>query len=229
MVPRSEIVSISLDAGLDEVLELMRQHQLSRIPVYEGKPEKILGIVHYKDFLTVWHDRRAAAERRRPVPGFHIRYLMTKPPFVPETKPVNQLVDDFRTEHSHMALVVDEFGSVVGLVTLEDALEQIFGEIEDEHDVHLPPVTDHSPVVELEGGANIRDLEVQYDIELPVDAGFETLAGFVLHRLGRIPNAGDTVEYENYRFTVLSMDRNRIAKIRVERFETDTGKTAPPD
>jgi CBS domain containing-hemolysin-like protein len=229
MVPRNEIISIPLDAGLDQVLQLMREHQLSRIPVYEGEPEHIVGIVHYKDFLTVWNDRRLAAERHRPVPRFHIRYLMTKPPVVPETKPVNQLVDDFRTEHSHMALVVDEFGSVVGLVTLEDALEQIFGEIEDEHDVHLPPVTDHSPVVELEGGANIRDLEMQYAIELPVDAGFETLAGFVLHRLGRIPSSGDTVEYEDYRFTVLSMDRNRIAKIKVERFEAETGEDEPPD
>ena len=222
MVPRHEIVSIPLDAGLDEVLALMHEHQFSRVPVYQGEPEHIVGIVHYKDFLTVWHDRRAAAERRRPVPTFHIRYLMTKPAVVPETKPVNQLIDDFRTEHSHMAIVVDEFGSVVGLVTLEDALEQIFGEIEDEHDIHLPAVMDQSPVLELEGGANIRDLEMHYAIELPVDAGFETLAGFLLQRLGKIPGAGDMVEYGAYRFTVLAMDRNRIAKIKVERLETES-------
>ena len=216
MVPRSEIVSVPADASVDDVLELMNEHQFSRIPVYENEPEHIIGIVHYKDLLTVWHERRVATEKRQPVRRFDLRRLMKKPFVAPETKPLNQLVDDFRKQHSHMAIVVDEFGTVVGVVTLEDVLEQIFGEIEDEHDVHLAPVAAVASVLELEGGINIRDLETQYGIEVPVDAGFETLAGFLLYRLGCIPKTGDRVKHEGYGFTVLEMEGNRIARVRIE-------------
>ena len=219
MVPRSEITSVNVNADLDEVLTVMHQHQFSRLPVYEGEPEKVIGVVHYKDVADVWWERRAAAGERRRAPQFGLRFLMRKPFVVPETKPVNQLVDDFRGEHSHMAIVVDEFGTVVGLVTLEDVLEQIFGEIEDEHDAHLPPLVSHAPELELDGRINIRDLETQYGIVLPVDAGFETLAGFLLDRLGYIPQGGETVDYDGLRFTVVAMDRNRIARVKIERPE----------
>jgi len=221
MVPRNEIVSTPVDAGLDEVLAIMNEHKLSRIPVYQGEPEYIVGIVHYKDLMAVWHERRSATSQQNAVRRFDLRRLVRKPFVVPETKPVNQLIDGFRAEHSHMALVVDEFGSVVGVVTLEDALEQVFGEIEDEHDVPLPPVVYHSSKLDLEGNINIRDLETQYGIDLPVDAGFETLAGYVLYRLGKIPETGDSVEGEDFRFTVLEMERNRIAKVKVERLERE--------
>lgn len=226
MVPRSNIISMPVDASIDDVLTLMDKHQLSRIPVYENKPEDIIGIIHYKDLLTVWHDRRAAAGKRQSVRRFDLRHLMRKPFVAPETKPLNQLIDDFRKKHVHMAIVVDEFGTVVGLVTLEDVLEQIFGEIEDEHDVHLPPAIPAPAVLELEGAVNIRDLETQHGIEVPVDAGFETLAGFLLYRLGRIPAAADIVEHEGYKFTVVEMERNRIARVRIERIEA-AGE--PPD
>jgi len=219
MVPRSEILSVPVDASLDDVLKLVDENHFSRIPVYENEPEHIVGIVHYKDILAMWRQRRTATAKRRSVPKFDLRLLLTKPVVVPETKPVNQLIDDFRGEHAHIAIVVDEFGSVVGLVTLEDALEQIFGEIEDEHDVHLVTTVYDSPELEIEGSVPIRDLETQYRIELPIDAGFETLAGFLLFRLGNIPAAGETVEYDNHRFTVLEMDRNRIVRVRIERSE----------
>jgi len=216
MVPRSEIVSVPVHMSFDELLPLLNEHKLSRVPVYEDKPEQIVGIVHYKDLLTVWHDRRTSTERRRAVPRFSLRHLMTRPFVVPETKPLNQLIDDFRREHSHMALVVDEFGTVVGLVTMEDALEQIFGEIEDEHDAHLPPVVPLTDVLEIDGATSIRDLEVQHAIELPVDAGFETLAGYLLYRLGYIPRPGDTLESDGYLFTILEMEKKRIARVKVE-------------
>ena len=219
MVPRGEIISVSSDSSLDDILALMQEHQFSRLPIYESQPEHIIGIVHYKDLLTVWHDRRAATSKRRPVPRFDVRHFMRKPFVVPETKPVNQLINDFRNEHSHMAIVVDEFGTVIGLVTLEDVLEQIFGEIEDEHDVHLPPVMSASPVLEIEGTVNIRDLETLHGIEVPVEAGYETLAGFILQRLGYIPRPGDQVVHENYLLTVLNMERNRIVRVRIEKTE----------
>ncbi len=222
MVPRSEVISVPIDASLDDILRVGTDHQLSRIPVYEGEPERIIGIVHAKDLLTVWRRWRSAG---RPG-GFNLRFMISPPFVVPETKPVNQLIDEFREKRSHMALVVDEFGAVVGVVTLEDVLEQIFGEIEDEHDVHLPPA-ESAPVLELDGGFNIRDLQTQYGIELPVDAGFETLAGFILSRLGHIPEAGAEIEYEGYRFTVLEMEKNRIAKVLVVRLDGQEAAEQP--
>jgi CBS domain containing-hemolysin-like protein len=127
------------------------------------------------------------------------------------------MIDEFRQAHVHMALVVDEFGTIVGLLTLEDVLEEIVGEIEDEHDPHGPRPTLGQAVIDLDGSMSIRDLDVQYGIELPTDAGFETLAGFLLFRLGYIPHAGESVEYGDRRFTILEMEHNRIVRVRIEK------------
>jgi CBS domain containing-hemolysin-like protein len=134
---------------------------------------------------------------------------------VPETKPLHQLLEDFRSSHTHLAMVVDEFGTFTGLVTLEDVLEQVFGEIADEHDVRRPLPVAGAPVVELDGSTNIRDLSSLYGIELPGDAGFETLAGFLLHQFGYIPAAGESLTHDGRTFIVESMDRNRIARVKI--------------
>jgi CBS domain containing-hemolysin-like protein len=217
MVPRHEFVSAPVEAGLDELLEIFNEHKYSRILVYEREPEHIIGIIYAKDLLEVWHQRRVARARQRPVPPFDLRRALKNPPVVPETKPLVQLIDTFRLSHVHMALVVDEFGSVTGLVTLEDVLEQVFGEIEDEHDVRIPPQPSVWDRLELDGTINIRDLQTQHGIELPANAGFETLAGFLLYSLGAIPQAGETVSHGDLRFTVIEMERNRIAKVTVDK------------
>ncbi len=216
MVPRHEIVSVSVDSSLDLVLRRMRENQYSRVPVYQGDPEHIIGYVHYKDMMRIWEERRIAIERKRDVRPFHLSRVLRKPLIVPETKPLNDLIDEFRTTHKHMAMVVDEFGTIVGLVTLEDALEQILGEIGDEHDVQRPRQSAEARVLELEGSTTIRDLDTRYGLELPGDAGFETLAGFLLFQLGYIPKQGDIVEYGGRRFTILEMYHNRIARVGVE-------------
>lgn len=217
MVPRNQIVSVSVDASLDQVLRRMREHEYSRLPVYETSPEHIIGYVHYKDMMRIWEDRRIANAKRRPLPPFHLSRVLRKPLVVPETKPLNDLIDEFRETHIHMAIVVDEFGTIVGLVTLEDALEQIFGEIGDEHDVKRPRPATEAKLIEVDGTITIRDLDTQYGLELPGDAGFETLAGFLLFQLGYIPKVGDTVEYGHRRFTILAMVHNRIARVKIER------------
>jgi Hemolysins and related proteins containing CBS domains len=219
MVPRNDIVSLEVNSSLDAVLRTMTDTQYSRVPVYEGKPENIIGFIHYKDLLPVWEERRRSNERRRPVPQFQLRKLIHKPLVVPESKPASQLIDDFRKSHKHLALVVDEFGTIVGLVTFEDVLEQVFGEIEDEYDVRRPLPAREAEVLELEGSTSIQDLKTQYGIELPTEAGFETLAGFLLFRLGYIPVAGESVQEGDLRFIILEMDRNRIARVRIERLQ----------
>jgi CBS domain containing-hemolysin-like protein len=217
MVARNDIVSISVDAPLDNVLRLLIDHQYSRLPVYEKKPENIIGVVHYKDLMRVWEERRLAIERRRPLLPYRLRPLLRKPLVIPESKPLNQLLDEFRKSRNHMAIVVDEFGTISGMVTLEDVMEQVFGPIGDEHDEFREAPSMEARVLELEASTSIRNLETEYGIELPGDAGFETLAGFLLFQLGKIPKVGDTVELGDRRFTILEMDKNRIARVRIEK------------
>jgi CBS domain containing-hemolysin-like protein len=219
MVPRHDMVSISIDATLDQVLRTMILEQHSRLPVYEGTPEKIVGLLHYKDLLPVWQERRKAILSSRQSRAFQVKRVMRRHMVVPESKPVSQMLDEFRHGNSHMAMVVDEFGTIVGMLTVEDVLEQIVGRIEDEHDEKVNRRDMEADEVELDGATRIRDLESEYGIEVPSDAGFETLAGFLLFKLGEIPHAGESVEYNGRRYTVLEMERNRIARVRIEKAE----------
>jgi len=217
MVPRHDIVCISSEATLDDVLRTMIEHQHSRLPVYEGRPEKIIGILHYKDLLPIWEERRRAIRSGRRSRAFRVDRLLRPHMVVPESKPVSQMLEEFRKRRSHMAMVVDEFGTIVGLLTAEDVLEQIVGRIEDEHDEAIEKARHEAADIEVDGTIRIRDLETVYGIELPPDAGFETLAGFLLFQLGEIPHNRENVEYAGRRYTVLEMDRNRIARVRIEK------------
>ncbi|MGA2773007.1 MAG: hemolysin family protein [Bryobacteraceae bacterium] len=215
MVPRNDIVSIPVDATLDQVLQTMLGKRHSRLPVYEGAPEKIVGILHYKDLLPVWEERRRAIRSGRPSRAFHITRLIRPHLVVPETKPLAQMLEEFQRGNSHIAMVVDEFGTIVGMLTVKDVLEDVVGKIEDEHDEKSVRRAPEAEETELDGATRIRDLEAEFGIEIPADAGFETLAGFLLFRLGKIPSVGESVEYEGRRYTVLEMDRNRIARVRI--------------
>jgi len=219
MTPRHNIVSLPVDAPLDQVLAVMSENKFSRIPVYEDRPEQIIGIVHYKDLMRVWDERRFAHDSRRATRPFRLRRFVRKPVVVPETKPLNQLIDEFRTSHTHMALVVDEFGTISGLVTLEDVLEQVFGDIGDEHDAVRPEPASGEKALDLEGSTTIRDLETRHNVALPAEAGFETLAGFLLFQFGHIPKEKEHVEYGGRRFTIAKMDRNRIANVTIEKLD----------
>lgn len=217
MVPRNDMVAISATAGLDEVLHTMIAQRHSRLPVYEAAPEKIVGVLHYKDLLPVWEERRDAIRTGRPSRAFRIARHMRRHLVVPETKPLSQMLEEFRQTRSHMAMVVDEFGTIVGMVTLKDVLEQVVGRIEGEHEERPEPRPHEANEVELDGATRIRDLESDFGLEIPADAGFETLAGFLLYRLGEIPRPGESVEYQGRRYTVLAMDRNRIARVKIEK------------
>jgi CBS domain containing-hemolysin-like protein len=225
MVPRNDIVSVPAEAPLEQVLRTLVENQYTRVPVFAGGPEEIIGILHYKDLLPLWQRSQAAARTHTPLPPFRLAALVRKHLVVPESKPLNQMIDEFRQNHAHMAMVVDEFGTIVGLLTFEDVLEQVFGEIEDEHDVRRPRPSLATSVIELEGTASILDIESQYGIELPANAGFQTLAGFLLFRLGYIPQAGEAVEYGGRRFTILEMDHHRIVRVRMEKLPAPPAAT----
>ena len=214
MVSRNDIISVPKGAPLDQVLHTMIESQHSRLPVFDNG--KVLGILHYKDLLPVWEERRRSIRSGRPSRSFRLARLLRPHLVVPESKPVSQMLEEFRKGQSHMAIVVDEFGTIAGLLTVEDVLEQVVGKIEDEHDEKIERAAETADI-ELDGTTRILDLESEYGIEISVDGGFETLAGFLLYRLGEIPHVGQSVDDGGRRYTVLEMDRNRIARVRVER------------
>jgi putative hemolysin len=221
MVPRPKIFSFPADLTLDEAVARVVEEQHSRIPVYDPQrgPEHIVGILYAKDLMR-WMRLRVSLSPAQPaaarVAKMPISQIMRDVLVVPETKPLGDLLNEFKQRKRHLAVVVDEFGSTAGVVTVEDVLEQLVGEIEDEFDVAgLAPLKAGATMV-LEGSANILDLESQYQLVLPRDQGFETLAGFVLSRLQKIPHAGESFDYDGRRFTVVEMEGHRIAKVRIE-------------
>src|SRR5256886_2543691 len=226
MVPRPDILSLPGDLTLDEALGRVVEEQHSRIPVYDPKsgPEHIIGVLYAKDLMR-WTRLRLTASPLQPmaarIPMMRISQIMHDVLVVPETKPLTELLDEFKERKRHMAVVVDEFGSTAGVITVEDILEQLVGEIEDEFDVPPPQQAEIEGkiAVVLEGSVSIRDLESQYQLSLPRDSGFETLAGFVLARLQKIPRVGDGFDYDGHRYTVEEMEGHRIARVKIEKLE----------
>jgi CBS domain containing-hemolysin-like protein len=226
MVPRPDIFSLPGDLTLSDALGRVVEEQHSRIPVYDPQrgPEHIIGVLYAKDLMR-WTRLRLTATPDQPVAArvsaMRISQIMHDVLVVPETKVLTELLEEFRERKRHLAVVVDEFGSTAGVITVEDVLEQIVGEIEDEFDVApvQQDLVEGKIAVVLEGSASIRDLESQYQLLLPRDSGFETLAGFILARLQKIPRQGESFDYEGHRYTVQELDGHRIAKVRIEKLE----------
>jgi putative hemolysin len=217
MTPRGKIFSLPADMPVEAASGRIIEEQHSRIPVYDpalGR-EHIIGIVHSKDVSRLMHFRALSSTA---VPGsMTLRQVMREALVAPETKPAVEMLEEFKERHRLMAIVVDEFGSTLGLVTAEDVLEQIVGELEDEFDVgrHLSPLAAGESMV-LEGSVSLRDLVTQLRWKLPREAGVETLAGLVLWKLGHIPAVDEAVVVTGKRFTVVEMEGNRVARVRVE-------------
>jgi len=221
MVPRPDIFSVPGNLSLEEALQSVVDEQHSRIPVYDPLrgPEHIIGVLYAKDLMRWLRYRVNRTASGRPVTrpsGLQVRHVMREVLVVPETKPLSDLLNEFKERKRHLAVVVDEFGSTAGLVTVEDVLEQLVGEIEDEFDIAEPSFAPGAASMTLDGSANIRDLDSQYHIVLPRDEGFETLGGFVLTQLQKIPAVGDSFEYQGRRYTVANMDGLRVGGVRIE-------------
>jgi CBS domain containing-hemolysin-like protein len=227
MVPRPDIFSLPADLTLDESLARVVEEQHSRVPVYDPQRgrEHIIGVLYSKDLMR-WMRLRMTLSPNQAVSSriakMQVSQVMRNVLVVPETMVLTDLLAEFKTRKRHLAVVVDEFGSTAGVVTVEDVLEQLVGEIEDEFDIppSTQPALDEDTALVLEGSVNIRDLESQYQLVLPNDAGFETLAGFVLSRQQKIPKVGDSFEFEGRRYTVEEMDGHRIAKVKIEALQS---------
>jgi putative hemolysin len=223
MVPRTRIFSLPADLNLDEALSRVIDDQHSRVPVYDPQrgPEHIIGVLYAKDLmrwtrLRLGHGAPPPAATR--IAQMKIAHVMHDVLVVPETKSLLELLGEFQQRKRHLAVVVDEFGSTAGVISVEDVLEQLVGELEDEFDVAStqPAVTDANAPLVLDGAVNIRDLESQYELKLPQDEGFETLAGFLLSRLQKMPAGGEAFDYDGHRFVVEKLEGHRIATVRIE-------------
>lgn len=216
MVPRPKITCLAMTQDLHALLQHVVEDRYSRVPIYEGSPDHIIGILNTKDLLRVTFDR---LRMRVPLDApLDLKALLYQPMIVPEAMSLAQMLDEARTRHSQMALVVDEFGTFVGLATMEDLLEQIVGEIQDEYDREEKAIHRVAEnVLVVDGSINLRELADDYEVALPRGAGYETLAGFVLAQLGMIPRGGETFVFDGRRFTVLEMEGRRVARVRVEK------------
>ena len=250
MTPRQRIFSLPSNMPVEEASAHVIEHMNSRVPVYDETrgPEHIIGVVYSKDLSRLMFFRprtqqrppqsapasSAAARPPNPQLGLpfvelRLRQVMREVLVVPETKSALALLREFQKRRRQMAIVVDEYGSTVGLVTAEDAIEQLTGELEDEFDDPARPVLANAQgTLMLEGGANLRDLETQMQWSLPRDGGVETLAGFMLTRLGHIPRVGENIEYDGRRLTVMEMEGRRIAKIRVDKIAEEPAASNMP-
>ena len=217
MIPRPDMHTLPVESALDDVMKAFATTQRSRIPVYRASLDQILGFVHIKDMMWVLLDRERRMEENLPPPPFDLRRVLREVLIVPETKPASELLLELRTRHVGMAAVVDEFGSILGLVTMEDILEQMVGEIHDEFDVVEKPLTLADGALIFDAALNVRDLDAQYNITLPEDPAYATVGGFVLDQLGFIPKGGESFEHGNFRFSVVEMDGKRVARVKIQR------------
>jgi len=217
MVPRPDVHMLPVEASLEETMKTFATTQRSRIPVYHGTPDQMMGFVHIKDMLWILLDRERRAEEGLPPPDFQLRRVLRDILIVPESKLVSELLIELRARRAFIAMVVDEFGSILGLVTLEDVLEQLVGEIHDEYDVIERPLTLADGALIFDASLNVRDLETQYHIVIPDDPSYQTVGGFVLSQLGFIPRGGESFEFNGLRFSVVEMDRRRIARVKIQR------------
>ena len=220
MTPRGKIFSLPADLPIERASARIVEEQHSRVPVYDpaGGPERIIGIVYSKDISRLMHFRSVAlALGGKGESGLTLRQVMRELMVVPETKSAMELLQEFQETRRHIAIVVDEFGTTVGLVTAEDAIEQLVGELEDEFDIAAKSLQlQTAGVMSLDGTTTLRDLDTQLHWGFPRESGAETLAGFLLAQFGHIPHIGEVVEYGSRRFTVAEMAGRRIARVNVE-------------
>src|ERR1700742_1409886 len=219
MTPRGKIFSLPADMPLQQASARIVEEQHSRIPVYDPftGPEYIIGVVYSKDISRLMHFRTVALTMGgQGESGITLREVMREITVVPETKLAIDLLQEFQERRRHLAIVVDEFGSTVGLVTAEDVLEQVVGELEDEFDISRSPLFSTTGAMTLDGSTPLRDLGNQLHWSFPRETGVETIAGFLLAHLGHIPSVGETMEYDGRRYQVAEMSGHRISRVVVE-------------
>lgn len=211
MTPRTEMHAVPASCSLDEAIQKSQESGHSRLPVYEADLDHIIGVLYVRDALAFWSQRHTS-----PPP---LTAIMRAPFFVPETKKVNELLREFRQLKTQLAVIVDEYGGTSGLVTLEDLIEEIVGDLSDEYDrepdTGIRELDDNTFVVD--GAISVYDLNDALDIHIPVAPDFDTVGGYIMYKLGRVPSAGEQVSEHDFTLTVLSVNERRVEQVKVTR------------
>ncbi len=206
MIPRTYVVAVPLDSNLEFVLNTIIESGHSRIPVYKENVDQIVGILNSKDLLPYWLNTSE---------DFNLSRIIRDPFFVPETKRIKDLLDDLRGKKSHLAVIVDEYGGTSGLVTIEDIVEEIIGEIRDEHDAEEDDfVLQEGGSYMVSGWANLDDFEEVFKVRVPRE-GYDSLAGFIIHLLGKVPKKGEEITFEGLSMRIQVSDPKRITRVQV--------------
>jgi putative hemolysin len=207
MVPDTQMVMIQIDKSVQEIVSLIEEEQFSRYPVFGREPNDIRGTLYAKEFLTTLAKTGQV----------DIRKIIKPPYFIPETMKISLLLREMQKKRIHMALVVDEYGGISGLVSLEDLIEEIVGEIRDEYDIESPVIQLSDGTMLIDASISLRDLKEDYHTPLPESPEYETLGGFLMTALQKIPQAGDVVEMEGKRIRIVEMVERRISKVKLEK------------
>ncbi|RME84284.1 MAG: HlyC/CorC family transporter [Planctomycetota bacterium] len=209
MVPRTEMKTLEVNTSPEEAARFAIETGHSRIPVFEENQDNIVGILYVKDLFRAWLEKKE----------FHLKDILRKPNFIPETKQVSSLLREFKAKKVHIAIVLDEYGGTSGLITIEDILEEIVGEIDDEYDREEPepPIKKiNESTLEVDGRVHIDDLNDEYGLQLSEEGDYETIGGLITSHLGRIPQKGEVISYnDELEFTILEADERKIDKVKI--------------
>jgi CBS domain containing-hemolysin-like protein len=205
MRPRTDIVAIDVEAPERDVWALMRSERYSRYPVYRESLDDVIGVLVAKD---LWLKVASTP--------FDLRALIRKPLYVPDTRPAERVLDDLRRSRAHMAVVLDEYGGTAGIITVEDLVEEVIGDINDEYDFAIREAIEANGVLELAGSMSLVDVRSDYRLPIP-DGDWTTLGGYTFARLGRVPRIGDRASFPGGELEVVAMDGRRVAAVRVVR------------
>ena len=210
MTPRTDIVAIDANAELDEILKIVNKAGHSRLPVYQESIDNIIGLLYAKDLL---------GEIGKKKEDFNLRKMLRQAYFVPETKPLRSLLHEFQKQRLHIAVVLDEYGGTAGIVTIEDILEELVGEITDEYEQRPPDqiITIDQDTIEVDARAYVDELNDQFDFNLPEEEDYDTIGGFVFSHLGYIPKSGETFDYQNLNFNIISAEARKINRLRIKK------------
>ena len=217
MVPRTDAVIVSGDTPIEKLLQLVIEKGHSRFPVYADNIDDILGILHVKDLLSSWGEKH-----------LDLQDIVREPYFIPETKKISHLLTELRDKKSHMAIVIDEYGGVAGLVTIEDIIEEIIGEIHDEYDddeIRMVP-TDEGDLL-VDARLEIEKLTEHFDLQVP-KGNFESVGGFIISLLGRVPQPHETIIHAPLEMTIESADARKIRKVRIRVQKQDVSSSESP-
>ena len=210
MVPRTKIVAVELNDTAEEFIKTVTEEGYSRMPIYDDNIDKIVGVVHTKDILPILVKGKEV----------ELKSIMRKPYFIPETKKINDLMAEFQQKRIQIAFVLDEFGGTSGMVTLEDIVEEIVGDIQDEYDEETPLVEQISETeFMIDAGASVHDVNEFLPIELPESSDYDTIAGLVSHLFEKIPDVGESTEELGYRFTIMKKTQQNIEYVKLDLIE----------